>query len=151
MDQVAAAKAGQHTKFSSLELGCDRGAQAGNCDSGYSCSYSTNISWRTDTTPQAKEIDPKLAFERLFSIGAAGAARTKREKFNKSVLDFVLEDARDLQAKLGARTSANSTSISPAFASWKNESRRRPAPSANRCPTIPSRRAFQPTTPNTSD
>jgi len=103
VDQVAAAKAGQHTKFSSLELGCDRGAQAGNCDSGYSCSYSTNISWRTDTTPQAKEIDPKLAFERLFSIGSAGAARTKREKFNKSVLDFVLEDARDLQAKLGAK------------------------------------------------
>jgi hypothetical protein len=103
VDQVAAAKAGQHTKFSSLELGCDRGAQAGNCDSGYSCSYSTNISWRTDTTPQAKEIDPKLAFERLFSIGAAGSARTKREKFNRSVLDFVLEDARDLQAKLGAK------------------------------------------------
>lgn len=103
VDQVAARKIGQRTKFSSLELGCDRGAQAGNCDSGYSCSYSTNISWRTDTTPQAKEIDPKLAFERLFSTGSAASARSKREKFNKSVLDFVLEDARDLQARLGAK------------------------------------------------
>lgn len=103
VDQVAARKIGQRTRFASLELGCDRGAQAGNCDSGYSCSYSTNISWRTESTPQAKEIDPKLAFERLFSTGAAGAAKTRREKFNKSVLDFVLEDARDLQSKLGVK------------------------------------------------
>lgn len=103
VDQVAARQAGQHTKFASLELGCDRGAQAGNCDSGYSCSYSTNISWRTDTTPQAKEIDPKLAFERLFSTGSFAERSSKRAKFRKSVLDFVLEDARDLQAKLGVK------------------------------------------------
>ncbi len=43
------ARSASRTKFPSLELGCDRGAQAGNCDSGYSCSYSTNISWRSDT------------------------------------------------------------------------------------------------------
>jgi hypothetical protein len=103
VDQVAAQKVGQQTKFPSLELGCDRGAQAGNCDSGYSCSYSTNISWRGDTTPQAKEIDPKLAFQRLFSAGAAGEVRSRREKYQKSVLDFVLEDARSLQSKLGVK------------------------------------------------
>jgi hypothetical protein len=103
VDQVAARKVGPRTKFPSLELGCDRGAQAGNCDSGYSCSYSTNISWRSDTTPQAKEVDPKLAFERLFSCGGAAAMRSKREKYQKSILDFVLEDARDLQAKLGLK------------------------------------------------
>ncbi len=103
VDQVAARKVGQRTKFPSLELGCDRGAQAGNCDSGYSCSYSTNISWRTDTTPQAKEIDPKLAFERMFSTGGSAEQRSKREKFKASILDFVLEHAHDLQAKLGAK------------------------------------------------
>ncbi len=103
VDQVAARKVGQRTKFASLELGCDRGAQAGNCDSGYSCAYSTNISWRTDTMPQAKEIDPKLAFERLFSTGSVAERNSKRTRFQKSVLDFVLEDARDLQAKLGAK------------------------------------------------
>lgn len=100
VDQVAAAKVGQQTKFASLELGCDRGSQAGNCDSGYSCAYSTNISWRSETTPQAKEIDPKLAFERLFASGTADA-RSQRQKHRQSVLDFVLEDARDLKAKLG--------------------------------------------------
>ncbi len=103
VDQVAARKVGQRTKFPSLELGCDRGAQAGNCDSGYSCSYSTNISWRSDTTPQAKEIDPKLAFERLFSCGATAERLSRRQKYHKSILDFVLEDARDLQAKLGTK------------------------------------------------
>ncbi len=95
VDQVAARRVGQRTKFPSLELGCDRGAQAGNCDSGYSCSYSTNISWRTETTPQAKEIDPKLAFERLFSQGKP------TEKYRASVLDAVLGDAKDLKQKLG--------------------------------------------------
>lgn len=103
VDQVAARRLGQVTKFPSLELGCDRGAQAGNCDSGYSCSYSTNISWRTDTTPQAKEIDPKLAFERLFSTGGAAEQRSKRAKYQQSVLDFVLEDARDLHTRLGSK------------------------------------------------
>jgi hypothetical protein len=103
VDQVAARKVGQRTRFPSLELGCDRGAQAGNCDSGYSCSYSTNISWRTETTPQAKEIDPKLVFERLFSVGSAAEQRSRREKYKKSILDFALEDARDLEAKLGAK------------------------------------------------
>jgi hypothetical protein len=102
VDQVAARRVGQRTKFASLEYGCDPGAQAGNCDSGYSCSYSTNISWRTDTSPQAKEIDPKLAFERLFSNGP-GPLGSKREKYRRSVLDYVLEDARDLKARLGIK------------------------------------------------
>ncbi len=101
VDQVAAGRVGRTTKFPSLELGCDRGMQAGNCDSGYSCSYSTNISWRSDSTPQAKEVDPRLGFERLFSLGDAGEQRSKRERYKKSVLDFVLEDAHNLRAKLG--------------------------------------------------
>ncbi|REK17930.1 MAG: DUF1552 domain-containing protein [Planctomycetota bacterium] len=100
VDQVAAAKIGRQTRFPSLELGCDRGAQAGSCDSGYSCAYSTNISWRSATTPQAKEIDPKLAFERLF---ADGDPKSRRTKYRQSVLDHVLEDARDLKSKLGMK------------------------------------------------
>jgi hypothetical protein len=103
VDQVAARKLGALTRFPSLELGCDRGAQAGNCDSGYSCSYSTNISWRTDTTPQAKEIDPKLVFERLFEGGTNAADRSKQQRYRKSVLDLALEDAHDLRARLGIK------------------------------------------------
>src|SRR5437899_3273153 len=103
-DQLAALKAGQSTKFASLELGCDRGLQSGNCDSGYSCAYSANLSWRSDSTPMAKEIDPRLVFERLFSTGEKGEAaisRAKREQYHKSILDFVAEDASQLKGKLG--------------------------------------------------
>ena len=105
VDQVAAAHLGRGTKLPSIELGIDRGAQAGNCDSGYSCAYSSNISWRSESTPMAKEVDPRLAFERLFADqlrpGETATARAKRERYRKSVLDFVAEDARQLQGRLG--------------------------------------------------
>ena len=104
VDQYAAAKLGKATRFPSIELGIDRGAQAGNCDSGYSCAYSSNISWRSESTPMAKEINPQLVFERLFAgqlSNETAEAKAKREKYRKSVLDFVLEDARQLRGKLG--------------------------------------------------
>ncbi len=69
VDQAAASVIGQQTKLPSLELGVDRSQNAGNCDSGYSCAYSSNISWKTPTTPMAKEVNPRLAFERLFGTG----------------------------------------------------------------------------------
>ena len=53
-------------RFPSLELGTEGGTQAGGCDSGYSCAYSSNISWRTASTPNAKEINPRNLFIRLF-------------------------------------------------------------------------------------
>jgi hypothetical protein len=104
-DQVAAQKIGQQTRFASLELGCEPGAQNGNCDSGYSCAYSANSSWKTESTPVAKEVNPRLVFERLFSDGQQGEskeARTKRNEARKSVLDFALEDANQLKGRLGA-------------------------------------------------
>jgi hypothetical protein len=104
VDQLAASKIGRATRFASLELGCDRGQQAGNCDSGYSCAYSYNISWKTDSTPMPPEVDPRLVFERLFANDHAGEtaeARGKRQRYQKSILDFVMEDTRQLKANLG--------------------------------------------------
>src|SRR2546427_3752757 len=69
VDQAAAAKIGKATRLPSIELGCDRGQQAGNCDSGYSCAYSFNISWKTESTPLPAEVNPRLAFDRLFASG----------------------------------------------------------------------------------
>lgn len=103
VDQAAAERIGHLTRFASLELGIERSAQAGSCDSGYSCAYSSNIAWRNETSPLAKEIDPRSVFDRLF--GEAGAeldkSRAKRDKYRKSILDFVQEDAKSLQRKLG--------------------------------------------------
>jgi hypothetical protein len=103
-DQYLANAIGDATRFESLEVGFERGQQAGNCDSGYSCAYSSNLSWRGDSTPNAKETDPKLVFERLFGAGNSkdkADARAKRELYNKSVLDFVMDDAKSLNATLG--------------------------------------------------
>lgn len=104
VDQVAAQVLGTKSRFPSLELGLEGSAQAGNCDSGYSCAYSSNLSWRSATSPLAKEIDPASVFDRLFgsSTDTAGQAKNKAQRVErrKSVLDFVLEDARDLQKKL---------------------------------------------------
>jgi hypothetical protein len=106
VDQVAAQRIGSRTKFASLEIGCERGAQAGDCDSGYSCAYSSNISWRSETTPVAKEVNPRLVFERLFGSGEAGEeaeGRYRRERYRKSILDLILEDALALRKELGKR------------------------------------------------
>jgi hypothetical protein len=103
VDQVAAQKVGRDTLFASLELGIDRGAQSGSCDTGYSCAYSSNISWRSESTPTAKEVNPRLVFDRLFASQATGdsAARARRELYKKSILDFVAEDAATLKGRLG--------------------------------------------------
>ena len=106
VDQVAAQAIGSQSKFASLEIGCEKGAMAGNCDSGYSCAYSSSISWRGPATPNAKEVSPRAVFERLFGNGKdfeESEAKTKRDLYHKSVLDFVLDDAARLKSQLGAR------------------------------------------------
>jgi len=105
VDQVAAQSIGNKTRFASLEIGCERGGMAGDCDSGYSCAYSSNISWRSESSPVPKEVNPRLVFERLFGTGGKEAeeSQAKRELFNKSILDFVLEDAANLKSRLGRR------------------------------------------------
>jgi Protein of unknown function (DUF1552) len=104
-DQWIANHVGDQTKFSSLEIGIEPGRQAGNCDSGYSCAYQSNFSWRDENTPNAKEVDPKLVFDRLFGGGTGKEReenRDKRDRYNKSILDFVNEEAKSLAGGLGA-------------------------------------------------
>jgi hypothetical protein len=103
VDQFAAQRMGHETRFASLELGTERGRQSGKCDSGYSCAYSNNVSWRDGTTPMAKETNPRLVFERLFGNGPKSERNesvARRQRYQKSILDFVLEDARSLTRKV---------------------------------------------------
>jgi hypothetical protein len=105
VDQLAANKIGDQTVLPSLELSCDAGPRLGACDSGYSCAYQFNLSWRSETMPVNPEVDPKQVFERLFGDVSGGRdsqqARTRRAMFQKSILDFVNEDARKLSSRLG--------------------------------------------------
>ena len=106
IDQVAANHVGHLTRFPSLELTCDAVRRSGNCDSGYSCAYQYNLSWRSPTQPVAPEPNPRLLFERLFGAGAHGArieSLKRRQQQQRSILDFVLDDAHALQRQLAYR------------------------------------------------
>ena len=95
--------AGQ-TRFSSVEIGCEGGGNAGACDSGYSCAYQRNISWQDAQTPLPKETNPRLLFQRLFGgfdPSLSGEVRDRAHRRRMSVLDFVLDDAQRLQRRLG--------------------------------------------------
>jgi hypothetical protein len=99
VDQVAAARLAALTRLPSLEVGIERGAQSGSCDSGYSCAYSSSLSWRSPTLPSGKEINPALVFDRLF--GEKSGPRYNRQR--QSLLDFVREDLASLQPRVGPK------------------------------------------------
>lgn len=104
VDQVAAQQMGHLTRFSSLELSCDSVRKSGRCDSGYSCAYQYNLSWASPSMPMAPEPNPRLVFERLFGAGRQGERKEnfrQRQATQKSLLDFVMDDARSLQRQLG--------------------------------------------------
>ncbi len=100
VDQLAAARVGDRTRLPSLEVGADASKLAGGCDSGYSCIYESNLSWRSATQPMPKEVNPKLIFERLFGSGT-DIERQRLSAQRKSVLDAVRDDFRELNVRLG--------------------------------------------------
>src|SRR3954468_15818455 len=104
MDQHAARALNGATRFASLELGTEEGIQGGNCDNGYSCAYSNSISWRTPNTPNPPEIRPRAVFERLFGSGNVERdpkVRARNQKYEASILDSVLGDAKRLEGAVG--------------------------------------------------
>lgn len=108
VDQQAVLSLGlkEKTRFASLQLGMDGGGATGNCDSGYSCAYARNISWADAQTPLPKISDVKQAFDYIFGgfdPNADAQAVAKRRFYQKSVLDYVQEDAKQLQQRLGAK------------------------------------------------
>jgi hypothetical protein len=102
-DQIAADVIGKDTRLPSLEVGLEEARQAGNCDSGYSCAYTYNLAWRTETQPLPPVSDPRALFERLFGADADEpvAARARRLAMRQSILDEVLGTTNRLQTTLG--------------------------------------------------
>src|SRR5690349_20176038 len=102
-DQIIANKIGRETRFASLELGMDDARQAGDCDSGYSCAYTNNLAWRSETQPLPPVLDPRVLFERLFGTGVILSPEDmdRRARYRRSILDFVTTDTKKLQSSLG--------------------------------------------------
>jgi hypothetical protein len=84
-------------------VGLEDARQAGDCDSGYSCAYTNNLSWKNETQPLPPILDPRSLFDRLFGEDAALSPeeRAQRNKYRRSILDFIAEDTRSLQGALG--------------------------------------------------
>ncbi len=103
-DQIIAAKIGKDTRFPSLEPRHGEDArQAGDCDSGYSCAYTNNLAWGSETQPLPPTLDPRSLFERLFGTSNATTpeARARQNRERKSILDFVAVDTKRLETDLG--------------------------------------------------
>src|SRR5687768_10959641 len=102
MDQIAAKAFERETQLSSLQLTVDDNSLVGACDVGYSCAYSSTLSWLTPTLPLMAENNPRVVFERLF--GAADSTdprvRASRLRQDRSILDSVSERVRQLQQRL---------------------------------------------------
>jgi hypothetical protein len=100
-DQVAASVLGQDTPLPSIELTVDPGFLVGNCENGYSCVYTSSLSWRDATTPLPMEGDPRAVFERLFGDADTPAGRLRDLRHDRSILDAVTQDLARLDARLG--------------------------------------------------
>ena len=102
IDQVVAAQIGQDTPFPSLELATeDFTGYIGACTTGYSCAYANTISWSSPTTPLPMEINPRAVFERLFGEPGTPEQRAARRQRDRSILDFVTQEASRLRGVSG--------------------------------------------------
>jgi hypothetical protein len=98
LDQLLAKHIGQETPFPSLEYATeDFAGYIGGCVPGYSCVYMNTISWASETEPLPMEINPRVAFERLFGRAGTAEDRLRRMHEDRSILDSIADEARSLQ------------------------------------------------------
>jgi hypothetical protein len=101
IDQVIAKRYGQDTILSSIQLGVEDAGNYGNCNWGFSCAYTNSMSWISPTQPLPTEINPRVAFERLFGDGASAEERQRGRELNASILDSVASKIPDFKRQLG--------------------------------------------------
>ncbi len=103
MDQIAAKAFERDTQLSSLQMTADENSLLGSCDLGYSCAYSSTVSWLTPTLPLMAENNPRVLFERMFGASDSTDARVRAARLqqDKSLLDSVNDRVSQLQRKLG--------------------------------------------------
>jgi hypothetical protein len=107
IDQVLAQRIGQDSPLPSLEFATeDFTGYVGGCTPGFACIYMNTIAWASPTTPLPMEINPRVAFERLFGDAGSEAARAEQMQQDRSILDAIMSEARTLERTLGVRDRA---------------------------------------------
>lgn len=121
LDQIVANRLNLDTRFRSLQFSAGEPAT---CDVGGSpCPYTQSISWAAPGQPLIPTINPASAFTQLFDTsvdGLTGASAEVRKVTRRSLLDFVKDDARSLERKLG---SADRTRLEEYFTSLREVER----------------------------
>ncbi|MGJ8634228.1 MAG: DUF1552 domain-containing protein [Luteolibacter sp.] len=104
VDQIIGYADQESTPLPTLELAM-HAPRRGISPSGLPWSYGNYISWRNATTPVPQEVNPMRAFKRLFDgvglTSSGGGSKKKSVAPTKAVVDSVLEDAKQLQKRLG--------------------------------------------------
>ncbi|HLH43968.1 MAG TPA: DUF1552 domain-containing protein [Bryobacteraceae bacterium] len=123
MDQIAAKAFEGETQLSSLQITADENSLLGSCDLGYSCAYSSTLSWLTPTLPLMAENNPRVIFERMFGSSDSTDARVRAARLqqDRSLLDSVNDRVKQLQRELG---SGDNRKISDYLASLRDVERR---------------------------
>lgn len=123
MDQILAKAFENETQLASLQMAVDDNSLLGSCDLGYSCAYSSTVSWLTPTLPLMAENNPRMLFERMFgsSDSTDAKVRAARLEQDRSLLDSVSDRVKQLQGKLG---SADNRKMSDYLASLRDVERR---------------------------
>jgi hypothetical protein len=101
IDQAIAKRYGSNTILGSIQLGVEDAGNYGNCNWGYSCAYTNSVSWTSPTSPLPTEINPRVAFERLFGDGASPEERRRGRELNASILDSVTGKIPEFKRDLG--------------------------------------------------
>jgi hypothetical protein len=100
IDQVAAQEIGNSTRLPSMELGTEPITSGIDRNVNLTRLYGSHISWKKPDVPLPCEINPRIAFDRLFrnrnKSGSSAAGNP-----DKSILDIVLDDANSLKRSLG--------------------------------------------------
>jgi hypothetical protein len=139
MDQIAAKAFERDTQLSSLQMIADDNSLVGDCDLGYSCAYSTTLSWLTPTLPLMAENNPRVLFERMFGSSDSTDARVRAARLSqdRSLLDSVSDRVNQLQKKLGR---ADNRKVDDYLTSLRDVERRiqkAEEQSANALPDVP--------------
>jgi hypothetical protein len=100
-DVIAASVLGQDTPLRSLEMAIEQTFLIGSCENGYSCAYLNTISWRTPTSPNPMEMNPRVIFQRLLGDGGSNEDRVAQLQRKGSLLDFVAEELSVFRKRLG--------------------------------------------------
>jgi Protein of unknown function (DUF1552) len=104
IDQLIAKQIGTETAFPSLEFATeDFTGYIGGCTPGFSCTYMNTLCWTSPTTPLPMEINPRVAFERMFGRAGSVEQRRARQAEDLSILDSVTGDVARLKLRLGQR------------------------------------------------